>query len=203
MHCVGLFWLRSKYQLRSYCERSKMHFKGLMIAVQTLDGEAGKKRRAKAYLRRYRKVQTHQVNSVINSYNKFRSGYLKSLCMKTANKLFEYKVHSFEFKRGFAAKVHLCSVIASFFVCGRLRNFYWRDCCDFGLPAFCHGTSISHPIPLDPISIFPLSLYCCVFCFCCDFLKTNLIYSLLHFNSHGQNTRSCYSIIKAVLFGYV
>lgn len=101
-----------------------MHFKGLMIAVQTLDGEAGKKRRAKAYLRRYRKVQTYQVNSVINSYNKFRSGYLKSLCMKTANKLFEYKVHSFEFKRGFAAKVHLCSVIDSFFVCGRLRNFY-------------------------------------------------------------------------------
>lgn len=139
-----------------------MHFKGLMIAVQTLDGEAGKKRRAKAYLRTYRKVQTYQVNSVIISYNKFRSGYLKSLCMKTANKLFEYKVHSFEFKRGFAAKVHLCSVIASFFVCGRLRNFYWRDCCDFGLPAFCHGTSISHPIPLDPISIFPLSLYCCV-----------------------------------------
>lgn len=139
-----------------------MHFKGLMIAVQTLDGEAGKKRRAKAYLRRYRKVQTSQVNSVINSYNKFRSGYLKSSCMKAANKLFEYKVHSFEFKRGFAAKVHLCSVIASFFVCGRLRNFYWRDCCDFGLPAFCHGTSISHPIPRDPISIFPLSLFCCV-----------------------------------------
>ena len=71
-----------------------MHFKGLMITVQTLDGEAGKKRRAKAYLRKYRKVQTYQVNSVINSYNKFRSGYLKSLCMKTANKLFEYKVHS-------------------------------------------------------------------------------------------------------------
>lgn len=179
-----------------------MHFKGLMIAVQTLDGEAGKKRRAKAYLRRYRKVQTYQVNSVINSYNKFRSGYLKSLCMKTANKLFEYKVHSFEFKRGFAAKVHLCSVIASFFVCGRLRNFYWRDRCDFGLPAFCHGTSISHPIPLDPISIFPLSLYCCVLLLLW-FLKTNLIYSLLHFNSHGKNTRSCYSIIKAVLFGYV
>nr|XP_058964311.1 solute carrier family 53 member 1-like [Pocillopora verrucosa] len=37
-----------------------MHFKGLMIAVQTLDGEAGKKRRAKAYLRTYRKVQTYQ-----------------------------------------------------------------------------------------------------------------------------------------------
>lgn len=179
-----------------------MHFKGLMIAVQTLDGEAGKKRRAKAYLRTHRKVQTYEVNSVINSYNKFCSGYLKSLCMKTANKLIEYKVHSFEFKQGFAVKVHLCSVIASFFVCGRLRNFNWRVAV----------ISASLRFAMVRLSVIRYRLilsqyfrghFIAVYCFCCDFFKTNLIYSLLHFNSHGQNTRSCYSIIKAVLFGYV